>query len=348
MRGTRPPHRITREVSGPGAPRCSSRRYNGRLAASRVRLRTVNHMIEPGWYDDPSEPTRLRWWDGAGWTEHIRARQLEVAPDIAEIFASPGAALPSETSPFAVPPAVEREEASARGSERTGGFPWQPRQPGDGAGAMGASVTFDSVGEAVSNRAIIGHRTGDQSAYQDAPPEPRRPNAAPARTPRHRRRMVFIAAAFLVAIGGGQAIVNSGTDATPPAAPQVPSGTPSNTDPAVPVDPATALTGADRASEPDPTTPTGTTGGNPDQPDVVSSVWGPSRGLFIAWIAPLDGPQPELYEVTVRAGSFKKMAKTAKTDAAFPTLRITRDCTVEVVSIIGDRRSTVTAQRCGV
>lgn len=26
----------------------------------------------PGWYPDPRDPVRLRWWDGAGWTERTR------------------------------------------------------------------------------------------------------------------------------------------------------------------------------------------------------------------------------------------------------------------------------------
>lgn len=28
----------------------------------------------PGWYDDPSGTDRQRWWDGAHWSDHYRAR----------------------------------------------------------------------------------------------------------------------------------------------------------------------------------------------------------------------------------------------------------------------------------
>ena len=26
--------------------------------------------VQPGWYDDPDNRSDLRWWDGAGWSEH--------------------------------------------------------------------------------------------------------------------------------------------------------------------------------------------------------------------------------------------------------------------------------------
>lgn len=33
-----------------------------------------------GWYDDPRDPSRLRYWDGAAWTEHVTARQQPPPP----------------------------------------------------------------------------------------------------------------------------------------------------------------------------------------------------------------------------------------------------------------------------
>jgi uncharacterized protein YbjQ (UPF0145 family) len=33
-----------------------------------------------GWYSDPHDPTRLRWWDGAAWTDQTQASITEQAP----------------------------------------------------------------------------------------------------------------------------------------------------------------------------------------------------------------------------------------------------------------------------
>jgi hypothetical protein len=33
-----------------------------------------DHTPQQGWYDDPNDPTRLRYWDGSQWTDQFGAR----------------------------------------------------------------------------------------------------------------------------------------------------------------------------------------------------------------------------------------------------------------------------------
>ena len=36
----------------------------------------------PGWYDDPTAPSKLRWWDGRSWTGHVAARPPDPVTDL--------------------------------------------------------------------------------------------------------------------------------------------------------------------------------------------------------------------------------------------------------------------------
>jgi hypothetical protein len=35
---------------------------------------------DAGWYTDPGDAQRVRWWNGAGWTEHVRPHPEAVQP----------------------------------------------------------------------------------------------------------------------------------------------------------------------------------------------------------------------------------------------------------------------------
>ncbi len=57
-----------------------------------------------GWYGDPEEPARLRWWDGSRWTEHTRERPGEApAPETdrraQELLAMPVPSVPPPDDP---------------------------------------------------------------------------------------------------------------------------------------------------------------------------------------------------------------------------------------------------------
>ncbi|MEE8602698.1 DUF2510 domain-containing protein [Euzebya tangerina] len=61
--------------------------------AGRSRVVTRADAPAPGWYPDPSQPARLRWWDGTDWTDHRR-----VGPATLSLDHMPGAGTERSTS----------------------------------------------------------------------------------------------------------------------------------------------------------------------------------------------------------------------------------------------------------
>ncbi|HEY9471877.1 MAG TPA: DUF2510 domain-containing protein [Propionibacteriaceae bacterium] len=51
------------------------------------------NLAPAGWYADTTDAGQQRWWDGTGWTDHVR--QTPVAPESAP-FATPDAAQPTD------------------------------------------------------------------------------------------------------------------------------------------------------------------------------------------------------------------------------------------------------------
>ncbi|TXK16953.1 DUF2510 domain-containing protein, partial [Homoserinibacter sp. GY 40078] len=62
---------------------------------------TGSGLPSAGWFADPGDPARERWWSGAGWTEHARPS----AP--ARSDAAPVATLLAERPAPAVPVSPE-------------------------------------------------------------------------------------------------------------------------------------------------------------------------------------------------------------------------------------------------
>lgn len=50
-----------------------------------------------GWYQDPRDPSAIRWWDGAAWTAHTQSRPQEAPISLAE---SPAEERPVQAAPF--------------------------------------------------------------------------------------------------------------------------------------------------------------------------------------------------------------------------------------------------------
>ena len=41
-----------------------------RFPADDVAASVTTAVAPPGWYPDPTDPARIRWWDGTAWTFH--------------------------------------------------------------------------------------------------------------------------------------------------------------------------------------------------------------------------------------------------------------------------------------
>jgi hypothetical protein len=42
-------------------------------------------MSQPGWYEDPYDPSQRRWWDGAAWSAEVRPGEASVTGDAAGV-----------------------------------------------------------------------------------------------------------------------------------------------------------------------------------------------------------------------------------------------------------------------
>jgi hypothetical protein len=95
---------------------------------------TGNAAPQPGWYPNPSGDPGYRWWDGRGWTEHVRAP--EPTAGAASTPASGSAADPGTAATSAQEPQVddrpaygERLPGHGASGAQTPPAPAQPQQP---------------------------------------------------------------------------------------------------------------------------------------------------------------------------------------------------------------------------
>jgi uncharacterized membrane protein YhaH (DUF805 family) len=76
-------------------------------------------MPQAGWYEDPEDGARLRYWDGSRWTEDRQAREAApppppAAPPIAPPPPGSASAFPSASAPLHAPGFATYEPAPAR------------------------------------------------------------------------------------------------------------------------------------------------------------------------------------------------------------------------------------------
>ena len=63
---------------GTGAVRRAAH-INGLGRGPATADQVADHFREPGWYRDPDQPRRHRYWDGARWGPHVPALAQEPA-----------------------------------------------------------------------------------------------------------------------------------------------------------------------------------------------------------------------------------------------------------------------------
>ena len=137
-----------------------------------------------GWYADPADPGRRRYWDGAAWTSRVITR---ATPSASPILLDPG----GTASPSVPGPGGSESVDAARG------HPLSPPRPdlAEGREAVGGvSAAADEATPADTATAIA-----DLMATVDDA-EPGKAGEAVGTAPRRRRRIVVLALGLLVAL----------------------------------------------------------------------------------------------------------------------------------------------------
>lgn len=95
-----------------------------------------------GWYDDPSNPEMLRYWDGVMWTHHT-------APKKSPTLSQPTAAIPQEPSvPQAPQPTTPMPQGGGwqgQNAPQQAQYPQYPQAPGGAAWMTAGPSTADGV-----------------------------------------------------------------------------------------------------------------------------------------------------------------------------------------------------------
>jgi hypothetical protein len=125
--------------------------------------------VAAGWYPDPAGTPQVRWWSGAGWTEHF-------APQV-EVVAEPQVASPAQVAPTPVAPApvatpvAETPAVPAAPPYRFDASPsaplrYDPSLAKPARGAVSNRSAWLSLGlGALAVILVVGHLAANQGGY---------------------------------------------------------------------------------------------------------------------------------------------------------------------------------------
>lgn len=317
-----------------------------------------------GWYPDPNEPDKERYWDGLAWTTEQRVRNVSSDPqpwggqwaspaagDLGDLFSDNGSA---------------GEYAARRNPALAGGRPNEER-----------SWWEESADVHDETRGLLSGSTGSQVNPWVDPPRATpqwegaaEPTVARAGSSRRRGVVPRVGAGLLLlfALFVANAQRERAEVPPPPVVDNVPASTTESPLPAEPseyVDDRSALPGAvdeqplegkgepeasaDALERPDVTrTPAAEVAGElPMEPvDVYGSAFGPGGLLAVTWMAPDSAPRGVRYLVEVRSGNVVRSVRTSSTETMFKKVP-SRNCWVTITPYTAQGKGPVVRFRCG-
>ncbi|ARC55649.1 Cytadherence high molecular weight protein 3 [Frondihabitans sp. 762G35] len=131
---------------------------------------TGNAAPQPGWYPNPSGDPGYRWWDGRGWTEHVRApeptaglHQHDAVPEAAATPEPSAGPAPVPAPSSVTEPETVVPEATARGGQE----PRDDDRPayGERLPGHGASGAQTPAASAQPQQPVYGQQQGYGQQY---------------------------------------------------------------------------------------------------------------------------------------------------------------------------------------
>ena len=321
------------------------------------RARTVTCVNTPaGWYPDPSDPSKDRFWDGVSWTSDVRAAGGGNQPDnpaLGALFDPPSRSRgsnpaswweeedeepqstmqsPTQSPIQAIGESEDRphHDAPTRNRRGSGRISYRSLLTRVGAGALIVTVLF--VARAEQQRSEM----PTPAVVDNLPTAPLEPS-----TPADPTGISVLAPDE--ADPGVDTGTGSGLDGLPNAEVDAAQMDPATPTPATPKPTSTTSSPKPPTREPRPTTqPVGV----PTKVRFHGSSFGPNGLLAVSWSAPTKAPSGMRYLVEVKYDGAVKRIRTSSTEALFRNVGA-QDCTVRISAYTSAGSSPVVTFRCG-